>query len=241
MKNTQWKLVYGSLIAAVVFGIMSFGALTYIDGFSGGYALAFLAILLSISSLGIAALFFQRARAIDDVLSGKQVLAHWVYAEDDAEKSVEREYVSYLGANRALFIVVSVIMVLAILVLVYFSGTGGRYAAGMLLVILAIIAVVSEAAPRLERHRARRAPKEAYIAQNGIIYEGSAYPFLSFIVKMQAVRYDEGTGEGPPSLVFSFLQLILVIVRPFDVTIPVPRGQEERAREIVRALGGSSG
>jgi hypothetical protein len=58
---------------------------------------------------------------------------------------------------------------------------------------------------------------------------------------MQAVRYDEGTGEGPPSLVFSFLQLILIIVRPFDVTIPVPRGQEEAAREIVRALGGSSG
>jgi hypothetical protein len=241
MKNTQWRLVYGSLIAAVVFGVLSFGALTYINGFSGGYALAFLAILLSVSSLGTAALFFQRARAIDDVLSGKQVLAHWVYTRDDAEKSVEREYVSYLGANRALFIVVGVIIVLAMLVLVRFGGTGGWYAAGMLLVVLAIIAVVSEAAPRLERHRARRAPKEAYIAQNGIIYEGSAYPFLSFIVKMQAVRYDEGTGSGPPSLVFSFLQLILIIVRPFDVTIPVPCGQEERAREIVHALGGSSG
>ena len=241
MKNTQWKLVYGSLIAAVVFGVMSFGALTYIDGFSGGYALAFLAILLSVSSLGIAALFVQRARAIDDVLSGKQVLAHWVYAEDDAEKSVEREYVSYLGTNRTLFIVVSVMMALTMLVLVFFGGIGGRYAAGMLLVFLGIIAVVSEIAPRLERNRARRAPKEAYIAQNGIIYEGSAYPFLSFMVKMQAVRYNEGAGERPASLVFSFLQLILIIVRPFDVTIPVPRGQEERAREIVRALGGSSG
>ena len=239
MENSQWKWVYISLVAAVVFIILIIMASISMDGMSGGYAVSFTSFFLMLSAFAVAGLFFTRARAMDDILGGKNLLAHWVYPEDETRKSAEREFIDYKEANRALLFIVGGFLVIAMVLMIIFGGEAGITTAGVLFVVLIIVSIVSVVAPRLERKRALNAPQDAYITDTGIIYEGGVYPFHSFLMMMDGVSYEKETKKHPPLLVFSFIQLVgLYILRPYAVSIPVPRGEEEKARGIARRLGG---
>lgn len=239
MENNQWKWVYVSLSAAVFFILLIFAGGT-MDGMSGGYAVMFIAFFLTICSFAVALLFFTRARTMDAILGGKTLLAHWVYPLEETQKSAEREFALYREINRSLFIVVSVFMVIAMVFAVLLGGEAGILTAGILLLVLVIIAVVAWAAPKLEFRRALHASREVYIAENGIIYEGSVYPFSSFMMRMDGVRFMKAAGDNPALMAFSFMQLVgLFILRPFEISLPVPAGEEQKAKEIVERLGGS--
>jgi hypothetical protein len=239
MENSQWKWVYISLVAAVVFIILIIVASISMDGMSGGYAVSFVSFFLMLCAFAVALLFFTRARVMDDILGGKNLLAHWVYPEDETRKSVEREFIDYKESNRALLFIVGGFLIIAMVLMVIFGGEPGIETAGMLFVVLIIIAIVSVVAPRLERQRALTAPQDAYITDTGIIYEGGVFPFRSFLMRMDGVSYEKETKKHPPLLEFSFIQLVgLYILRPYSVSIPVPRGEEENARGIARRLGG---
>jgi len=241
MKNNEWKWVYISLVAAVVFILLIVVASGTMDGMSGGYAVMFISFFLTLSSFAVALLFFTRARAMDEILLCKNLLAHWVYPPDEARKSAEREFVTYKELNRGLLYVVGGFIIIAMVLMVIFGGEGGVLTAGILFVVLIIIAIVSVVAPGLELRRALNAPREAYIAENGIIYEGAVYPFSSFMMRMDGVRFGKGKGKRPPVLEFSFIQLVgLYILRPFEIRVPVPAGEETTAQEVVRKLGGSA-
>jgi hypothetical protein len=220
-----------------VFGVLSATAIAFIDGMSGGFAIAFVSLFLSISSLAVAGLFFQRARLTDAILRGERILAHWVYPEADVHRSIEREYIEYRERNRALIIVMGGMICAVALFFLIFAGEGGVATAAVLFVVLLILVIVSKVTPGLERTRALHASRETFITRDGIIYEGGLYPFRSFLMRMEGAAFHEGTRKQPAALEFSFIQMVgLYILNPFEVTIPVPEGQEERAREIAAEI-----
>jgi hypothetical protein len=238
MENNEWKWVYRSLIGTGVFFILIIVA-SGMEGMSGGYALMFISFFLTITSFIVGILFLTRARAMDAILQGKQVLAHWVYPDEETRKSVEREYQEYQESNRSLLYVVGGFLVIAMIGVIIFGGERGVLTAGILFIVLIICAIVSKIAPTLERNRAIRAPQETYVASNGIIYEGAIYPFSTFLMRMDGVRYRKETAKRPAELSFSFMQLVgLYILRPFEISIPVPPGEEENAQNIAVQLGG---
>lgn len=238
MKNPEWKWVYVSLAAAVVFTVLVFTAESLVDCMHGGCAIMFVSIFLAISSFAVSVLFLTRARMMDSILSGEVQLAHWVYPDEETRKSAEREYISYRETNRGLFLVVAFFMVIAIVFMAVFMGEGGMITALVLLAVLAIIAVVSEVAPRLELKRALKAPGEAFISDTGVVYEGAVYPFSSFMMSKTGVTFVEKNPKHPALLVFSFFQLVGVFIpRSFTISIPVPPGEEENARRIADRLG----
>ena len=240
MKNNEWKWVYLSLFAAVVFGIFMVVA-GGMDCMSGGCAIVFISIFLLISSFAVALLFFTRARAMDAILAEKNPLAHWVYGEEETRNSAEREYREYRENNRSLLRVVGVFLGIAMVGMVIFGGEGGITTAVVLFIVFLLCAITSVVAPVLERNRALKAVREAYITKEGIIYEGSVYPFSSFMMRMDGVRYRKRTANIPGILGFSFMQLVgLYIMRPFEISIPVPPGEEEDAVRIAGLLGGAA-
>jgi hypothetical protein len=99
--------------------------------------------------------------------------------------------------------------------------------------------IVSRVMPGFERWRAMKAPHEAFITRAGIIYEGAVYPFRSFLMWRNAVSFRSASQKKPAMIIFSFSQLVgRFIVQPFDIVIPVPAGEEEKAIRIVQELGG---
>lgn len=239
MENTQWKWCYRSIFSAVILTIICLSAFNFIDGMSGGFATAFVSFFLAIAGVAVAALFFHRARSMDSILNGTKLLAHWVYSSEEAEKSARREYAEYRDRNRAMFFVIGGMLVLAALVMIVFAGDGGFVTGIFLLGFTVLLFIVSIAAPALTLKNALRAPREAYIAENGMIYEGTVYPFRSFMMRVEKIKFKRGLGEKPSVLIFSFTQIIGLNIRSsFDIEIPVPEGEEEIAGKIADMLGG---
>jgi len=235
--NPNWRRALVSVIAVIVFVIIGTIAFTQMDGMNGGFALAFVSLFLSISSVAIAGLFVYHARVMDAILNNKRVLAHWSYPEAEARRSAEREYHDYRERNSALFIIVGGMLGLVAVIFCIFVEDGGVETALILFAVLVIIYLVSRVAPKLELKRALSTSREAYIAENGIIYEGAIYPFRSFLMKMVDVTFHSADVTQPSVIVFSFTQIIgFYLIRSFEVRVPVPGEEEKRAREIVQAL-----
>ena len=198
---------------------------------SGGYAIAFVSFFLAVTGVAVAALFFLRAKVMDSILNSTQLLAHWIYSSDEAERSARREYAQYRERNRAMFFIVGGMLVVVALIMMIF--TGDVITGIFLLAFTVFLFIVSRIAPVLVLKNALKSPREAYIAENGIIYEGSVYPFHSFFMRMDAAAFKKRDGEKPAVLKFSFVQLIGLNIRSeFDIEIPVPEGEEEKARRI---------
>ncbi len=237
MENTQWKWSYVSIFFAAVFAVICIYTLTSLEGMEGGFALAFVSFFLAATGIAVALLFYHRARVMDSILKGTRLLAHWVYSPEDSEASAQREYADYQERNRAMFIVIGGMLIIAALICIIFLGEGGLITGIFLLAFTGFLFIVSRGVPVIVLKQALKGPKEAYIAEDGIIYRGEVYPFRSFLMKMKEVTLKEGSAGNPPLLVFSFSQLIWIIYSPFDIAIPVPPDQQEKAKEIAGFLG----
>lgn len=236
-ENTQWKWCYVSLFSTAVFAIICISAFIFIDGMSGGYAIAFVSFFLAITGIAVAALFFLRAKVMDSILNGTQLLAHWTYSKEAAEQSARHEYADYQDRNRAMFFVIGGMLVVAALVTMIFAGEGGLITGAFLLAFTVFLFIVSRITPMLALKNALKSPRDAYIAENGIIYEGAVYPFQSFLMRLDGVTFNERTRKKPATLMLSFSQLIgLYISSTFDIEIPVPEGEEEKARKIAEHM-----
>lgn len=238
MENTQWKWCYRSVLSAAVFTIICLYAFSSIDGMSGGYAIALMSFVLTVSSIATGALFFTRAKAMDSILNSTRLLAHWKYSSEEADRAAKREYSEYKERNRALFYIIGGMLAIASLAMMLFAGYEGFITGIFLLAIAALLFIVSIVAPVLTLRNALNAPKEAYIAENGIIYEGTIYPFSSFLMRMEGVKLERASRNSPEKITFSFSQIIgLYIQSSFDISIPVPEGEEETAHNITDTLG----
>jgi len=239
--NTEWKKAASSIITAVVFIALCLVSIFFIDGMSGGYALAFVSFFLAISSGVVALLFVHRARVMDEILADPSPLAHWTYPEESARAHVEQEYQEFKERNRVMFIVIGGMLGVAALIFLIFVEEGGIETGLFLLGVAAFLFVVSRITPWLERRRALGAPCEAVITESGIVYEGSVYPFRSFLVFRDGLAFRTSGKKNPAALVFSFTQIAgRFILQPFDVVVPVPAGEEGRAGRIVQELGSSA-
>lgn len=152
---------------------------------------------------------------------------------DEAAQSARREYENYQERNRAMFLVIGGMLVLFALVMMLFAGEGGFITGGFLLAVTVFLFIVSRVAPRTALKYALSSPRDAYIAENGIIYEGAVYPFQSFLMRMDGATFRERTGKMPAMLIFTFTQSVGLSIRSsFDIEIPVPQGGVEKARKI---------
>lgn len=237
--NTEWKRVYWSFFAALLFTALCLGSYLFMDGMSGGFAIAFVSLFLAISGGVLTLLFVHRARVMDAILNNPSPLAHWVYQEEIGRENVERECREFQGRNRLMFYLIGGMLAIVALFFVIFVGDGGRETALILLVIAALLFVVSRVTPGLERRRAMNTSHNAIITREGIVYQGTVYPFRSFLVWWHGVVLREAGKKRPASLVFSFTQIVgRATIQPFDVVVPVPAGEEETAGRIVQDLNG---
>jgi len=169
---------------------------------AGGYAIAFVSFFIAIWGIAVAALFVHRAWVMDAILNSNQLLAHWIYPAEIARDSAQREYRVFLERNCAMFILIGGMLVVVLLVFIIFIEAGGLITSTFLLAFTVVLFVISRITPKLERVRALKAPHEAYISQNGIIYEGAVYSFQSFMMRMDKVSLQKATAKNPLTLVF---------------------------------------
>jgi hypothetical protein len=137
-----------------------------------------------------------------------------------------------------MFLVIGGMLVLVALVMMVFAGDGGFITGVFLLAFTVLLFIVSRIAPKIALKYTLRSSREAYIADNEIIYEGAVYPFQSFLMRLDEAAFHKRTEKKPAVLIFSFTQFVGLNIRSsFDIEIPVPEGEEELACKIANLHG----
>lgn len=235
MENTSAKRINQCLISAGFSLILFFIAMITIPCLKGGCALMFLSIFLFFTSLAVAGLvFYPMSRKYEEVTGDIALLAHWVYDPEWFSRIVQREYEEHKERNTALLIVIDGMFLIFALFFFIFVPDGGFETGIILLGVVVVIFIAAKVTPDFFRGRKLGMPPEALISQKGVIYLGSVYPYSGFLYGCSGVSFREGKA---PALVFRFYQITGArIYDPFEIAVPVPKGEEEKARRIVDLL-----
>jgi hypothetical protein len=159
--------------------------------------------------------------------SGERVLAHWTYAPG--------EWVSYTRAEvkRRMGEWITVAVIVMVVGLVSSSGGGeeGRtmlFAATMVAVMILVGGMVMAKGD----HQANvSGPGEAIITPSAIVLNGRYHVLRNETYDFQGVRFDEAA--TPPQLEFTIGWSTRSGPTRDNIRIPVPKGREEEAREVV--------
>jgi hypothetical protein len=211
-----------------------------VDGMGGGYAIAFVSGFVALCGLITAAVFTARARILGRLLSGTGVLAHWIYPEGERADHVRKDLAEERkGSWTLLPIIAGFSLVIGVGFLIA-DPDAGRFALLALAGVVALLAVVAALAPRTRRARRLRAAAEAIVSLEGAYVLGILHTWRLLGARVEEAQIAEGLKPvlrvtySAPALYGKFFYTR----RNYTVSIPVPRGEEERARDIARALQG---
>ncbi len=186
---------------------------------------------------GVTIIFSKRweAKKIASLRAGQGVLAHWTYTADEW-----RHYAAGEQARaRKFFIIIACVMAVVLLVpftQIALSSRGGfdRTIPEALLVVFApiafVVAVVWVVTVMPTRHLSREAPGDSYISADGALIHDRYYSWSYMMQRLSSV----GLEEGDPSVVeFTWTQPGYRSSKTNSVRVPVPRGREQEARDLV--------
>jgi hypothetical protein len=112
------------------------------DGFNGGYALAFLSLVLAITGLFVTIMYRGRARMLDAIVSGQNLLAHWTYSTEEWQSYTEKADKMERADKWALFRLVAIISIVVGIGFWLFHRESGFFAVFFIVGLLALLAVV---------------------------------------------------------------------------------------------------
>jgi hypothetical protein len=228
----------GWLILAAGVALLLGPSLAGMDMMGGGYALGFIGIVVAATGLVTLWIYGARAAALDRILSGAGLLAHWTYDPEEAQRHALEEFEDNRRTNRNLFLVVAVMFV--VVGAIVFSGPllQGEDL-GLLLALyfglVPLLGLVAWATPRLAYRRALQAGADVYIGQDGVYVRGALHTWKQPFSRLKRVRLE--LDRVQPALQFDIRYLTRLGLLHYEtrtVQVPVPRGQERQAEEVAR-------
>jgi hypothetical protein len=210
------------------------------DGMGGGYAMAFVSGFVALCGIIVAAIFGVRARVLGRLLSGRDVLAHWTYPAQDRAEHVDKELAEERKGSWTLFFVIAGLSFVIGVGFLVADPDAGRFVFLVLACVVALLAGVAALAPRVRHRKRRRAVPEAIISLEGAYVLGMLHTWRLLGARVEGVEVAEGK---KPVLRVSYSAPVLYGRllfgrQSYTVSIPVPRGEEERAESVVHALRG---
>ena len=240
MKTGRNSEIAGLLVGIALFAVGGFlillPILTGMDMMGGGYALQFAGLFLVLSGLVTAAIFGQRAARLNSILSGKDLLAHWIYDLAQVEKLAQQDRQETRRENLSLFLVIAGFMLACIIfftVYGYATGEGDNMPLFIALMVgaLLIVAVFAFGMPYIQYRRTVRSSHEAIIASNGLYVNGAVHIWNAPLAALDGVSLVEDGGEA--RLVFHLrYRMGIAATETYTVEVPVPAGEEETARRV---------
>jgi predicted membrane channel-forming protein YqfA (hemolysin III family) len=190
-KNRQRQTAIVFIILFAVSVILIFiPFITGMDGMSGGFALSFIAIFLSIAFLIASAVFFVMAKKFDNAISDENIILHWVYEKSEWMKFTEKEFVVQKKEKRLLFIL---IIAISFIVLVIFSIVVRDSWRIMIIIFFglsALLGFVAFMVPKLQYRNFKKTLPEAYLA-NGCAYLAGEFHCWSILgAALEDVEFD---------------------------------------------------
>lgn len=194
------------------------------------YAIAFFSFIMFITAIIVAVVYGSRAKKLDRILSGEGLLVHWTYTPDEWRNYTEKAHEEKKSANKILFFIISGFAIVIGAVFFIMDPESGKYVFLAMLGLIAIIGFVAWFTAWHGHRQNLRYLGEAYISKDGIYLNKQLHLWNMLTAYLGSVEYTE---ETQPSLVFSYFAPTRTGLEERDVRVPVPHGQESRAKEIL--------
>jgi len=235
-KNPQRRtaLIWVAITLIGVFAIFA-PSMFGMEGMDGGFAISFFAIVLTITGIVVAIMYFRRAQALDNIVTGENLLAHWTYTAEEWQKYIEEEFAEEKAAKTRLFAMVAIISAIVgigfylfkrdhpVLILLIFGG---------LIVFSGIVAFLSVV---LGRFRNRPDQRGAYISRDGVYLGRQFHTWQGMGARLENACYKE-EHTSLPRLEFDYSTPGRDMRYDYSVRVPVPSGKEEEARKILAEI-----
>lgn len=237
----------GALFAAVGFLLLIVPGLAGLDGFDGGFALGAFGVVFLVLGGIILAFMVPRSRAVDRMLAGEDLLAHWTVHETAREEQVRRDIRTQIAQNWRLLLVVLgwwILWVAVFLVIGHVEGHGDEMSlfVGIMAAVLLVVTAAGLGIPYLRARQARRSAPDVYIGRGGVLVNGIFHPWRGRWSRLDRVVLEEGPGDA--RLVIYLRSLTgpgwLHWVR-YSVEVPVPAGELATAQRVVVDLAAAPG
>lgn len=222
-------------IAFIGIIIIFIPGITGMDGFDGGYALSIGGGLIFLAGIIAAVIYFKLAASFDRMKLKENILAHWTYSPEEWKNYTEREHKEDAAAKRSLFFMIAIISVIVGIILFAFIRKDALIIA---LIVLGIIAIAGLAAffSTLGNYlHNKRHHGEVYISLNGVYMNRQMHVWNSLGNLLEEISYDSPKNQNP-RIVLTYSALAKNGRNFYTVRIPVPRGHEETAKNIVSRI-----
>lgn len=140
VKNSQRKPVSISVLIALISVILVIMSLSENSPLHGMYAITMIGIFVAITGLITALVFRSRAKKMDTLISGENVIASWLLNDEQKTAYVNTLFRTEQAKNKAILIVTTILIVLIFGAFIIFIDEGK---AAMFMVMLILIALVS--------------------------------------------------------------------------------------------------
>jgi hypothetical protein len=234
MKNNpplQTTMAWAIITMLAIFGIFApeiFG----IEGFDGGFAISFVCVFLTITGIIVVVIYTGRARLLNRILSGENILAHWTYSAEEWSQYTEKEYKEEKQSKKGLAIVISAIALLMGIVFFLADNENGIWVLVGMLALIAIIAFTAWFTSWYNHRQNQKYLGETYITGDAVYINRQLHTWRGLGARLDSVDLSEG--KLPLVLRFVYSAPTRTGMQEYAVRIPVPKGQEEAAEKIFR-------
>jgi hypothetical protein len=207
------------------------------DGFDGGFALSFLFIIMSITGIIVIIMYSGRARALDGILSGDKILAHWRYTSDEWREYTEKDYRMEKHDKWGLYRLVMIITAVVTFGFWLFHHDSGVIMVVVFIGLGVLLSGVILLTTSYDHWQNTKYQGEVYIARDGAYVGRKLRLWKGWGARLDDLKYD----EPKKLLLFSYSMPSQTGRDSATVRIEVPPGQEEKARQIIAELSHLTG
>ena len=218
------------VIAAVGIIIMFVPAILGMEGMAGGYAVVVLGIVVLITGIVAFFVYTWRAKKLDDMLNGKNLLVHWTYTQDEWQRYTEKAHEEKKSAHKTLFLIISGFAIATGAGFFIKDPDSGKYVFLVMLGLIVIIGFVAYLTTMLDYRRNKKNLGEAYIATDGVYLNRVLHTWKGLATHLDNVVYE----EEAQSLIFTYIALDRIGLHSYTVRVPVPQGQKAKASEVLK-------
>ncbi len=235
--NPQKRNAQILLCTAVFWVVMIFvPSIIGLDGFDGGFAVSFISFFLAIT-FGVATGFvYNQAIKLNDILSGKNLLAHWTYTPTQWSSYSKKECGIEMQQKMGLFLVVTAFALFFGILFWVFDSEAGIYVFATMLGLIGLIAFTWRFTTwQNYRQNISSSAVEAYISKDAVYMNHRLYCW-----RAPLTHFDKATLENKRGVDLVTFRFTVFSGRTgpqtYTVRVPVPEGRIAEAEEVIRQV-----
>ena len=233
-----WSAI--SLVITLIGAAMIVAGLTLEDG---DYIWLFaVGIFVSVTFLICFFVFISQARHLDRMFKREELLAHWQFDAAEQQRKAMEEFTARKAGNRILLLIVIAFFVVIGGLFAVFGFDDIEDAAGFLLIMLAILALISAAAllsPGMAYRKMSRSEPSVYVGPFGAWVMGVFTLWKAAMTRARQIIFEVGSSGARITVEYEIRQRYTW--QQHTCRIPVPAGSEQQAYQVASQIAAANG